>query len=183
MTFELVPDSPPRPRFTAKTGAAAQHAGKTFQEMIEFSAGVHKAIVTLEALPPFGAMRIAGGKMIPRPICLDYLGCSTGGIMLAFDAKACGKDKAGFDANHWHKDRPQQSRTLRRFRKAGAVAGLLVRSAERGLYLWCDISDCDTLDTIRFARDGVLYKEWLSLGALNAPVRFDLLAQEYKVTP
>ena len=52
------------------------------------------------------------------------------------------------------------------------MAGLMVRSEERGRYLWANIEDVDTLDTIRFASDGRLCRQWVDLGPINKPIDF-----------
>ena len=184
--FRLSSDALPRPRFTRRTGYAAQKVGRAFQDMIADSAAMQRDVVTLEELPSLGAKYIGGGKPILTKICVDFIGClnhyeiagsgpdSTWhpAIPLFFDAKNCGKKATGFDANQWHAERPHQSKFLRRMSKAGAMAGLMVRSEERGRYLWANIEDVDTLDTIRFAYDGRLCRQWVDLGPIDKPIDF-----------
>lgn len=189
LPFRLSPDPTPRRPFTRNSGMKAQKAGKSLEEMIEFAAGIHKDVVTLEHLPRMGALMLAGRKPIITRICVDFIGCineqegepgSDGhppipAIPLFFDAKNCGKATTGFDANAWHKERDHQCRFLRRMRRAGAVAGILVRSEERGLYLWANMEDVDVLETVRFARDGVLCRQWVSLGYTTGVPDFRVL--------
>lgn len=177
VTFHLTSDPKPRPRFTRGGGVKAQRAGRSFEEMVEFSAGIYKDFVTLEHLPRLGAKVLPGGKKVVTRICVDFIGTLAGGRGLFCDAKNCGTDTKGFDANRWHAEAPHQSAFLRRMAKAGAMAGLLVRAEERGLYLWADIDDVDVMDTLRFAYDGKLARQWRDLGPTSGFVRFDWLAR------
>lgn len=195
LPFRLTSDPTPRTPFTAKTGMKAYQAGKSLEEMIEFSAGCQRDVVTLEHLPRMGAIMLAGRKPIITRICVDFIGClneyedpaADHGLVpimparpLFFDAKSCGKNTKGFDANQWHKEREHQCKFLRRMGKAGAVAGLLIRSEERGLFLWGDILHVDVLDTVTFARNGVLCRQWLSLGHTTGLVDFRALRAAYQ---
>jgi hypothetical protein len=170
--FMLVPDAEPRPKWTHDRGVKAQRAGKSLEEIIEFSAGCQRDVVTLEHLPRMGAIMLAGRKPIISRIAIDFVGALAGGRGLFFDAKSCGKAVTGFDANQWHQERPHQAKFLRRMSKAGALAGIIVRSEERGLFLWGSIEDLDVLETVKFARDGVLCRQWTSLGETSGLVDF-----------
>ena len=175
LPFHLTADPTPRPAFNLASGAKAQRAGKSLEEMVEFSAGCQRDVVTLEHLPRMGAIMLAGRKPIIQRICVDEIGVLAGGRGLFFDCKSCGKATKGFDANQWHKERPHQAKFLRAMAKAGAVAGLLVRSEERGLFLFGEIGGLDVLETVRFARDGQICKEWVSLGPTSGLIDFKVL--------
>lgn len=187
MSFTLTPAPASRVAFTRSSGAAAQHAGNTLEEWINFSAclpGARKT-VTLEHLPRLGAKFVGKGKFVKARICIDFIGMLHGNPAagLFFDAKSCGPTVSGFDANRWHADTPHQAGFLRRMRRAGAVAGILVRAEKIARFLWADVSDVDVLGTVPFARDGVLAKEWLDVGAMGEAINFGAIAREYKIRP
>ena len=181
--FRLSSEPSPRRPFTPNGARKAQRAGKSLEEEIEFAAGCQRDVVTLEHLPRMGAIMLAGRKPIITRICVDFIGCLNeypnpddlgmiSALPLYFDAKNCGKATKGFDANQWHKERAHQAKFLRRMGKAGAAAGLLIKSEERGLFLWANIADVDVLETVPFSRDGLLYRQWHSLGYTTGLVDF-----------
>ncbi len=177
--FQLSPEPAPRTPFTRRSGRAAQKAGKSFQEVIAFSAALQKSVVTLEELPSLGLKFVAGGRQIKTRICIDFIGTLNDYSGFFFDAKSCGAGVTGFDANFWHKKQDHQAKFLRRMSKGGAVAGLLVRSIEQGLYLFGDIKDMDVLETIRFAREGKLCRQWVECGRVGGEVDFVKIRRAY----
>jgi hypothetical protein len=123
----------------ARGGAAANHAGRAFEEAIELLA--RSGPIRLKTLPKCGGRFIAPGKMVNEEIPCDFIGCVIGtGRAVFFDAKVCGEDVGGLRVADDKIVKPHQLRFLRNMAEAGAVAGLLVRAADAGAYLWLPAS-------------------------------------------
>lgn len=162
-----------------RAGLKAQRVGSNFQKVVHWSAGIHKDIVSLESLPAFGAMRVGGGKTVFLPICCDYVGALINQRGLFFDAKSCGEDAISFNVKTLVLSKPHQLDFLRRMGKAGQVSGYMVECCSLQKYLWIDV--CHIVDDgpIRFARDGVLCRQWRDLGSFQLAVDFKKLRAAY----
>lgn len=171
---------PPAPRKNALRGRKAQAAGQNFQKSIAASADFHKAHVALEELPRMGAMRVPGGKLVPTKICVDFIGTFTSGRGLFFDAKSCGPTEVSFNVRNMIAE--HQLRFLRRMAMAGACAGFLIECKKMEHYFWLDVQHVTDWCEMRFAYDGAICHQWLSLGDIHGLVQFNLLA-EYKSWP
>lgn len=186
--FSLTPPSLPPPRTRRQIGGrTAQRSGSNFQKVIAQSAGLQKSVVSLEELPSFGARyvfdpKLRKRKLITEKICCDYVGALVGFSGFFADAKSCGEAEKAFNVklNIMSEDKIHQYRFLMRMKKAEMVAGYLIECKHLGEYLWLDVGHIVDDGPIPFTRDGVLCRQFVSLGTTSLMVKFDLLRGAYE---
>ena len=161
--------TPPSKSRRSKGAKAAQSAGKRFQDLIALSA--RNSGIELFELPSCGGRFVGRGRMINEQMPCDFIG--TVRIMnlpIFFDAKSCGVKQASFPLNNPKQVEPHQIRFLMAQGRAGAIAGLLVKSERTREYLWLSWRDLDVAGCIQWHSH-----LWMVLGEVDKPVSFSRL--------
>jgi hypothetical protein len=118
---------------------------------------------------PHGMRHIGGGRTVPVPGPVDFMG-TLAGRSLVFDAKQCAR-KTRFNLGDRTMVKPHQRERIIRHGEAGAIAGLLVEATAFGLYLWLDWRYLKH-DVASIPWDDAC---WIELGDTAHAIRFDRL--------